>query len=101
MTGDSEGWRTSSYSSYNGNCVEVGSWRKSSRSIGNGECLEVGLKAWRKSSRCASGECVEVGQGCAVVAVRDTKNAGTGPVLAFTADSWQRFTASLKAGPGR
>ena len=70
-------------------------WRTSSYSIGNGECVEVA--SWRKSSRCNGGECVEVGQGGAVVAVRDTKNAGTGPVLTFTADSWQRFTASLKA----
>jgi hypothetical protein len=56
-------------------------WRKSSHSGGNGGgCIEVGTQT-----------------GGSRVLVRDTKNR-TGPVLAFTARNWQRFTAQLKAG---
>lgn len=33
-------WRTSSYSSYSGDCVEVG-WRTSSYSGPNGDCVEL------------------------------------------------------------
>ena len=68
-------WRTSSHSGYNGNCVEVA--------------------GWRASSFCDGGQCVEVGSGSAVVGVRDTKQNGAGPVLAFPAAAWQAFTASL------
>jgi hypothetical protein len=54
--------------------------RKSSHSGGNGGgCIEVGAQA-----------------GASRVLVRDTK-ARTGPVLAFTARNWQRFTSQLKA----
>jgi hypothetical protein len=44
--GDLDGiaWRTSSYSSNGGSCVEVG-WRTSSYSSTNGDCVEVGLRA--------------------------------------------------------
>lgn len=70
-------WRKSSYSTENGNCVEIGvvvlspvtGWRKSSYSDGNGgNCVEIGVvdvspaTGWRKSSRSNGGEaCVEVG----------------------------------------
>jgi hypothetical protein len=55
-------------------------WRKSSHSGGNGGgCIEVGAHA-----------------GDGRVLVRDTKDR-TGPVLAFTAGNWQRFTSQLKA----
>jgi hypothetical protein len=55
-------------------------WRKSSHSGGNGGgCIEVGAHA-----------------GPGRVLVRDTKNRG-GPVLAFNARTWQRFTSQLKA----
>ena len=54
-------------------------WRKSSHSGGNGGgCIEVGAHA-------AAGR----------VLVRDTKDK-TGPLLAFTARDWQRFTGKLK-----
>ena len=68
-------------------------WRTSSYSITNGDCIEVG--AWRKSSRCTGGECVEVGSGTAVVGVRDTKLAQS-PILAFSPDAWTRFTARIR-----
>ena len=75
---DSGAWRKSSYSgSSGGNCVEVASWRKSSYSGGSG------------------GDCVEVADATSVVMIRDTKNRDSG-TLAFTADAWSAFTASLK-----
>ena len=55
-------------------------WRKSSFSGGNGgNCIEVGMQPRARR-----------------VMVRDTKDR-TGPVLAFTAPDWQRFTDQLKA----
>ena len=64
---------------------------------------------WRKSSRCAHGDCVEVGSRpaaplpaatgpAATVAVRDTKHHGTGPSLVFTPDGWRSFVAGVKHG---
>ena len=43
------------------------------------------------------GNCVEVGQSAAVVAVRDTKDRGSGLVLRFDPSVWQAFTERLKA----
>jgi hypothetical protein len=65
--------------------------------------------SWRKSSRCAHGDCVEVGSRpaaavpaetvpAATVAVRDTKHHGTGPSLVFTPDMWRSFVAGVKHG---
>jgi hypothetical protein len=53
-------------------------WRKSSYSSGNG------------------GECVEVASPAGAVAVRDTKQNETGPVLEFTSAAWRRFADELK-----
>lgn len=53
---------------------------------------------WRKSSRSMSnGNCLEAANGGPAVLVRDTADR-SGPVLAFTADTWTRFTRALKAG---
>ncbi|MGA2829636.1 MAG: DUF397 domain-containing protein [Streptosporangiaceae bacterium] len=52
-------------------------WRKSSYSSGNG------------------GECVEVAS-LDGVAVRDTKQDSTGPVLRFTPAAWRRFANQVK-----
>ena len=78
-------WRKSSYSGYNGNCVEV-AWRKSSHSNGHSTCTEVAVVP-------TSG-----GQdGCAyVVAVRDSKDPA-GPVLTFSPSEWLEFASRLKA----
>jgi hypothetical protein len=52
---------------------------------------------FRKSSHSDTrGECVEAGTRRGAVAVRDTKDADHGPVLAFSAAAWERFTASLR-----
>jgi Domain of unknown function (DUF397) len=52
---------------------------------------------YRKSSYSNSNaQCVEVGSKPGVVAVRDTKNNGTGPVLGFRPDAWAAFTKALK-----
>lgn len=52
-------------------------WTKSSYSVGNGECVEV------KSPTVSA------------LAVRDSKDP-QGPVLAFPADAWSAFVASVK-----
>lgn len=89
-------WRVSSLSFSNGNCPEVGTaYRKSSASNGQASCAEVGTDYRKPSASNPSGSCVEVASG---VLVRDTKQEGSGPVLAFTLEAWRDFTASLKLG---
>ena len=75
-------WRTSSYSGQNGDCVEVAvvpAWRTSTYSGTNGACVEVARNLTD------------------VVAVRDSKGRD-GPVLAFSPEEWQAFTAAVKDG---
>ena len=52
---------------------------------------------WRKSSYSGGqgGNCVEVGGAASVIVVRDTKDRNGG-TLAFSADAWNAFAASLK-----
>jgi len=52
---------------------------------------------WRKSSYSggSGGNCVEVAGAASAVMVRDTRDRDSG-TLAFTADAWEAFTASLK-----
>lgn len=77
------GWRKSSYSHVNGNCLEAG----------------TGDTAWRKSSFSSLSECVEAGNGAQAVLVRDTADRG-GAVLTFPPGAWSAFTASI-TGEGR
>jgi hypothetical protein len=60
--------------------------------------MEMTAVTWRKSSYSGSngGTCVEVGTAGPAVAVRDSKHPDA-PQLAFTAGTWQAFTAQLKA----
>ena len=55
--------------------------------------------SWRKSSRCSHGDCLEAGSLAAgAVAVRDTKDHGTGPSLIFRPAAWRSFIADVKHG---
>jgi hypothetical protein len=52
---------------------------------------------WRKSSRSAEGNCVEVADNLpGVVAVRDSKDT-SGPALTFTPTHWAEFVHAVKA----
>lgn len=53
---------------------------------------------WRKSSYSGNngGNCVEAGSAPGRVVVRDTKQDGRGPVLAFGAQGWREFAAKIK-----
>lgn len=76
------------------------SWRKSSYSSGTGNCVEVALPRWRTSSHSdGTGNCVEVAGADCLVAVRDTKQGGRGPMLEFTEVAWRRFLAETKSDP--
>jgi Domain of unknown function (DUF397) len=59
--------------------------------------MESSILNWRKSSHSGGngGSCVEVGQAGRVL-VRDTKQAGTGPVLRFSPAAWRRFADEVK-----
>jgi hypothetical protein len=54
---------------------------------------------WRKSSYSGAngGQCIEVGNGTRLIAVRDSKDPD-GSVLAFAADTWAAFAERVKAG---
>jgi hypothetical protein len=56
--------------------------------------------AWKKSTRSnGSGDCVEVATNLpGLVAVRDTKDNGNGPVLIFTPAEWDAFVGGTKDG---
>jgi hypothetical protein len=53
---------------------------------------------WRKSTYSSNGgaSCIEVGQTTRIIAVRDTKQHGRGPVLRFTAAAWRQFAEQVK-----
>lgn len=60
--------------------------------------MDVARAAWRKSSYSGSngGNCVEVADQGRRVLVRDTRQAGTGPVLGFSSDACRRFADQVK-----
>jgi hypothetical protein len=85
------GWRKSSFSGANTNCVQV-AWHKSTFSDVNTNCVEV---AWRKSSFSdGNTDCVEVGLRRDLVRVRDSKRPGEG-LLAVPSSGWRAFLISL------
>ena len=53
--------------------------------------------SWRKSSYSGNGggNCVEAGNGAGSILVRDTTDRDGG-TLGFSAEAWERFTASLR-----
>ncbi|MEU6561778.1 DUF397 domain-containing protein [Nocardia nova] len=64
--------------------------------------MEVDLSGavWRKSKYSGpDGNCVEVAfLGDGNVGVRDTKDRGRGPILAFEPDAWDAFLSGVTAG---
>ena len=55
------------------------------------------VSGWRVATYTGGqGNCVEVGQSATTVAVRDTKDRDSGPVLRFPPSAWQAFTRQLK-----
>jgi hypothetical protein len=53
--------------------------------------------AWRRSTFCASGACVEVAKADESYMVRDSKDP-EGPVLTFNQGEWDAFVAGVRAG---
>jgi len=55
---------------------------------------------WRKSTRSAQGDCVEVSYRAdeGTVLVRDTKAEGRGPILTFARSEWSAFLAGVHDG---
>jgi predicted secreted Zn-dependent protease len=58
--------------------------------------IESGAPQWRRSTKCASGNCVEVAEVDGQIMVRDSKNPGLAP-LPFTQAEWRAFVAGVKA----
>lgn len=54
-------------------------------------------RGWRKSSKSASGNCVEIKEAGSRVLMRDSKDR-SGLVLAFDLDTFRAFVADLKDG---
>jgi hypothetical protein len=53
---------------------------------------------WRKSSYSGDqGNCIEVADDDSRVMVRDTEQAGQGPVLTVSSAAWRSFMAKVKA----
>jgi hypothetical protein len=55
------------------------------------------VTGWRVATYTGGeGNCIEVGRSATGVAVRDTKDRESGPVLRFDPSVWQAFTKHLK-----
>jgi len=57
----------------------------------------MSMPAWKKSSRCSSGGCVEVMLDEKKVLVRDSEDPQS-PELSFGAAVWETFIEGLKSG---
>jgi Domain of unknown function (DUF397) len=53
---------------------------------------------WRKSTFSTTNGCVEVAMAGDRIAVRDSKQQGSGPVLEFTAAEWDAFLGGVRDG---
>ena len=53
---------------------------------------------FRKSSDCSDKSCVEVAIAADVIGIRDSKDNGRGPVLAFTHEEWAAFLVGASKG---
>lgn len=61
---------------------------------------EIDPPKWVKSSRCASGTCVEVAKVADQYLIRDSKRPDAAP-LSFTEQEWTAFVAGVNAGEFR
>jgi hypothetical protein len=59
--------------------------------------IDLVQPAWRRSSRCDAGQCVEVAFLDSRVALRDSKDPD-GPRLNVDANIWTAFVGSVRAG---
>ena len=57
---------------------------------------QAGDAGWRRASRCANGECVEVSSTGNVVLIRDSENPSV--VLRCSIDSWTALTDAIRSG---
>ena len=56
-----------------------------------------GPKAWRKSSKCSTSECVEIAHQQDMILLRDSKSPQT-PPLRYTREEFRAFLDGAKAG---
>jgi len=56
-----------------------------------------GLSAWRKSSKCAVTECVEIAREQGMILLRDSKSPET-PRFRYTTEEFRAFIDGAKAG---
>ena len=58
---------------------------------------EEGSSVWRRSSKCANSECVEVARERDMILLRDSKSPDT-PAFRYTRDEFRAFLEGAKAG---
>ena len=93
-------WRRSTFSGYNGDCVEADvlgvSWKKSMFSA-NGACVETAhVPADMHSASNPEGSCVETGHEDGQVIIQDSKNPG--PHLHVDVFYWPAILQSFRLG---
>jgi hypothetical protein len=71
-------------------------FRRSSR-CASGACVEVDLE-FRTASKCEASNCVEVATTADFVAVRDSKPDNDGTMLMFTPAAWTSAMRALSQG---
>ena len=81
-------------------------WRKAIRSADSANCVEVRRidamtmdGQWRKATKSNNnGACAQVRRVGGFVEVRDSKQEGRGPILAFTPEEWDAFLDGARKG---
>ncbi|WP_405583332.1 DUF397 domain-containing protein [Streptomyces sp. NBC_01190] len=63
--------------------------------------MDFSSARWRKSNVSGETGCVEVALNLPMVGVRDTKENGSGPILAFSPVAWTSFLQGLASGDFR
>jgi hypothetical protein len=90
------------WSSFSGPAIVLAllafAYRAHSRRANFGTAVVYPDLVWKKSSRSAQGNCVEVATIPGVILVRDSKNPIDGAALHFAEASWMEFIGSVKSG---